>query len=353
MVRSIALAGLVIAGIGTAASQTPPVDSAQGAPSDSRGASSNHRFVKVAEGVYAAHPTPAMNVGSNTAVIVTDEGVMLVDSHITPATARALSSDIRSLTTQPVRWVVNTHYHYDHAHGNPAFGPDVTIIGHEFTRKMLAAPPLEDETYRTFVDGLPAQIDGLRKRLAAESDKSGVEAQLHRQIALAEGLKEVRSAPPNLTLGSSLTIYRGGREMQLLHLGRGHTGGDVVVYLPKERILCTGDLLTAGLSYMGDAYADEWAATLEKLKPLDFTTIIPGHGEVLQGKERVTQFQGYLRDVWDQVAALRRAGVSSADAATRVDLTAHRAAFPNITGPGADPAGVARQYRVMAEREGQ
>lgn len=111
--------------------------------------------------------------------------------------------------------------------------------------------------------------------------------------------------------------------------------------------------MTAGLSYTGDAYVDEWAATLEKLKPLDFTTIIPGHGDVLQGKDRLSQFQSYLRDVWDQVAAQRRAGASAADAAKRVDLSAHRAAFPNITGPGADPVGVARQYRVMAEREGQ
>lgn len=248
MVRSVALAGLVLAGLGTAALQMPP---------------SSHRFVKVAEGVYAAHPTPGMNVGSNTAVILTDEGVMLVDSHITPAAARTLLTDIRELTSQPVRWVVNTHYHYDHAHGNPAFGPDVTIIGHEFTRKMLAAPPLEDETYRTFVDGLPAQIDGLRKRLATELDKSALDAQLHRQVGLAEGIKEVRSSPPNLTLTSSLSLYRGGREIQLLHLGRGHTGGDLVVYLPKERILCSGDLLTAGLSYMGDAYGDEWVTTLE------------------------------------------------------------------------------------------
>lgn len=89
------------------------------------------------------------------------------------------------------------------------------------------------------------------------------------------------------------------------------------------------------------------------MKALDFTTIIPGHGEVVPGKERVTQFQGYLRDVWDQVAKLRRDGIAPADAAKRIDLTAHRGAFQNITGPGADPAGVARQYRVMAEREQQ
>lgn len=340
--RLLVLATVALAGIGALAWQAPSSPS-----------SPSHRFVKVADGVYAAHPTAAMNVGSNTAVIITTQGVMIVDSHITPAAARALVKDIRALTDQPVRWVVDSHYHYDHAHGNAAFGPDVTIIGHEFTRKMLLASPLDDETYRVFAEGLPEQIAGLRARVETETDKSGVAAQLRRQIELAEGLKEVTSAAPDLTLTTSMSIFKGGREIQLLHLGRGHTGGDVIVYLPQEKLVCAGDLLTAGLSYMGDAYVDEWVTSLERLKALDFETIIPGHGEVLKGREHLTNFQAYLRDAWDQVAALRRAGVSASDAAARIDLRRHSAAFPAIKAPGVDPAGVARQYRVMAEREGQ
>lgn len=337
--RASTLACIVLVGVGTAAPQQAPV--------------SNHRFVQVADGVYAAHPAPAMNVGSNTAVIVAGDGVMLVDSHITPAAARALVEDVETVTDKPVRWVVNTHHHYDHAHGNPAFGSDVTVIGHEFTRRILAAPPLQDDTYREFVEGLPGQIENLRSRAAISQDSVPLQQQLKRQVQLAEGLKEVRSSPPDVTLTQSMSVYRGDRELRLLHVGRGHTAGDVVVYLPREKILCTGDLLTAGLSYMGDAYADEWAQTLDHLEALDFDAVIPGHGEVLKGKAHLDGFRAYLKDFWEQVAALRREGVPATDAAKRVDLRRHQPAFPSITAQGADPAAVARQYRVMLERERQ
>ena len=101
-----------------------------------------HRFVKVADGVYAALATGAVATGSNSAIIVNAEDVMAVDSHITPAAARALVSEARMLTDRPVRYVVNTHFHFDHAHGNQIFPDDVLVIGHEFTREKLPGAPL-------------------------------------------------------------------------------------------------------------------------------------------------------------------------------------------------------------------
>ena len=81
-----------------------------------------------------------------------------------------------------------------------------------------------------------------------------------------------------------MTLHRGGREIRILFLGRGHTAGDVVVYLPKERIVATGDLLVNGTSYMGDAFVTEWIQTIETLKQLDFETVLPGHGARVQGQ---------------------------------------------------------------------
>ena len=81
-----------------------------------------------------------------------------------------------------------------------------------------------------------------------------------------------------------MTLFRGGREIQLLYFGRGHTDTDVVVFLPKERIVCTGDLMESVISYMGDAYLEEWPATLDRLMTLDFDTVMPGHGVVFKGK---------------------------------------------------------------------
>jgi glyoxylase-like metal-dependent hydrolase (beta-lactamase superfamily II) len=111
-----------------------------------------HRFQELAPGVYfagEAQPGPIM-VMSNALVIVNDEDVVVVDSHVTPAAARALIAAVATLTPKPITTLINTHYHFDHAHGNQAFPPGVAIVGHEFTREMLAGDPLKQRTYQFF-----------------------------------------------------------------------------------------------------------------------------------------------------------------------------------------------------------
>ena len=153
-----------------------------------------------------------------------------------------------------------------------------------------------------------------------------------------------------------MTLYRGGREIQILYFGRGHTGGDVVVYLPKEKVLFSGDLFVPNLGFMGDGFLDEWIVTLEELKKLDFDTVVPGHGEVVATgaaalKERIGFVQDYMRDLWKQANDLKRQGVSAADAAKRIDLTAHKTHFAQLTAVGVDARAVARIYQVVDGRE--
>jgi len=100
---------------------------------------------------------------------------------------------------------------------------------------------------------------------------------------------------------------------------------------------------------MGDGVFDEWITSLEALKKLDFDTVLPGHGVPFHGKELITAYQDYLRDLVRQVAALRKQGVSADEAAQKVDLTSHQKDFPQIQGPGADLRGVRRMYQWMDE----
>src|SRR6185295_18527217 len=156
-----------------------------------------------------------------------------VDDHVSPAAAWVLLDEIKSLTTKPVRTVINTHFHFDHAHGNQVFGKDVDIIGHEFTREMLLkGNPLLMPLYKGYVEGLPRQIEDLRQRVAAEPDATR-KAALQGQLESAENNRasqaELRPTPPNVTLRTQLTLYRGDREIQIRFLGRAHTAGDVVV----------------------------------------------------------------------------------------------------------------------------
>jgi glyoxylase-like metal-dependent hydrolase (beta-lactamase superfamily II) len=283
-----------------------------------------HTFSEIAPGVYSAIAPPSLNGGSNSAVIVNQDDVVVVDAHMTPEAGRVLLQDIKTLTNKPVRFLVDTHFHYDHTDGNQAFAPAVDIIGHEYTRDRLAAA-----TYTT---------SGMLGNVLASGN------------ALASSLKDLKPTPPNVTLNDRMTLWRGGREIRLLFLGRGHTGGDVVVYLPRERVVCTGDLLVNGIANLIDGFVNVWPDALEKLKPLDFTDVIPGHGEPFKGKERIEWFQAYLRDLWSQSRMLHDRGVPAAEAAKQVDLTSHRAHYPTITGPGVNPAYMTRIYQVIENR---
>ena len=311
-------------------------------------------FEKITDGVYYATASGAMITGSNDVVIVNDDDVMLVDAGVTPAVARALVQDVKLLTDKPVRWLVNTHFHYDHTDGNSIFGPEVQIIGHEYVRQaILNLDVLHREPFKTAQANLPDQIEALKKQVSAEKDAQQ-RATLQQQLAATEAeqkqFAEIKPTPPTMTYASNLTLIRGRREIRLLFLGRGHTPGDTVVFLPKERIVCTGDLMESRPAYMGDGIFDEWITTLDALKKLDFDTVLPGHGVPFHEKSLITAYQSYLKDLTAQVAKLRSQGMTADQAAQKVDLTSHKTDFPQITGPGADVRGVRRMYQWMDER---
>ena len=310
-----------------------------------------YKFEKIADGVYYA----TGGFGSNNVVIVNDQDVLVVDDGTTPAAARAFLEDIRKITNKPVRYVVNTHFHYDHTDGNSVFGPEVQIIAHEYVRTAITTfDVLNREPFITSQKtAVPARIDTLTKQIAAEKDPRK-KASLQKDLAAAQTtwnqLQEIKPTPPNVTYSSKMVLHKGAREIQLLFLGRGHTAGDTVVFLPAERIVCTGDLMESRLAYMGDAFFDEWVATLGALKNLDFAVVLPGHGAPFSDKSLITAFQSYLSDITKKVADLRAQGLTADQAASRVDLTSHSKDFPQITGPGADLRGVRRIYAWMDER---
>lgn len=311
-----------------------------------------YKFEKIADGVYYA----TGGFGSNNVVIINDADVLIVDTGTTPAAARAFVADIKMLTNKPVRYVVNTHWHFDHTDGNSIFGPDVQIIANDYVRTAISTfDVLHREPFLTSEgNSVPGQIETLGQQIAAEKDpsrKSQLQQQLYAVQQVLVQLKDIKPTPPNVTYSDKLILHRGDREIDLLFLGRGHTAGDTVVWLPKERIVCSGDLMESRIAYMGDGYFDEWVTTLDKLKNLDFTVDLPGHGVPFSDKGVVTEFQAYLRDLVTQVSALKAQGVLPEDAAQRVDLTAHAKYFPQITGPGADLRGVKRVYAWLDERD--
>jgi glyoxylase-like metal-dependent hydrolase (beta-lactamase superfamily II) len=307
------------------------------------------RFNKVREGVYHAIGTGSLAVVGNSSVIVNDNDVLIVDDHVSPAAAWVLLDEVKTLTKKPVTTVINTHFHFDHAHGNQIFDQSVQIIGHEFTRRMLVNNSTAMPLYQNYFTAMPGQIETLRKRIAEEKD-AAAKAKLQTQLQVTQNnyasQKELKLTPPNVTLTTQMTLFRGDREIQIRYLGRGHTAGDVVVFLPKERVVITGDFLTSGLSNMSDSYPEEWAASLDALKKLDFETVLPGHGEAFTDRAKIDYFQAYLRDVWTETSRLKKEGVSVEGAAKRVDMTKHKDRLP-IQAPGIPPIAATRIYDLL------
>jgi len=299
-----------------------------------------YTFSKIADGVFHAVGTGAMAVGANATVIVNADEVLLVDSHVSPAAAWALLKELRDITPKPVRYVVNTHFHYDHAHGNQVYGPGVEIIGHEFTRAaLLAGTSKTSASYKGLVRVLAQRDDSLRRMVAsARTDSARAAAQrgLLQVQRYQQAVDAVTPVPPDVTLSQQLTLIRGGREIRIVFLGRGHTGGDVVVHLPRERLLVTGDLVGSGLPYLGDGYIDEWATTLERLPSLGWDVLLPGHGAPVRDREQPRQLAALLRDFHRQATTLLDQGLSVDAVEARIDVRAHEGSYPSLANRTSD-----------------
>jgi glyoxylase-like metal-dependent hydrolase (beta-lactamase superfamily II) len=276
---------------------------------------------KVADGVHVAVAAPAYKVNCNTAIIENDDGVIVVDTHSKPSAARVIVERLREMTPKPVRYVVNTHFHWDHWHGNevyPAAYPHAEIVTNQITREAMVRKGLK--RIQDHVRAVPAEIAGLRAARDAAREPAE-RARLTENLTLAEAyLAEVsalRPALPGMVFEQTMKLYRRDREIHLLHLGRAHTEGDVFVYLPREKVVITGDVVIGWTPFMGDGYPEDWPGTLDRLAALDFTHMIMGHGEVA-GRDWLETFRGYVGDMVEAVRAEVHAGATVDEVKQRV-----------------------------------
>src|SRR5262245_45398408 len=253
--RGSVLAALVIGGALTAWI-APSSTNAQGA-------GVRHRMTKITETIYRADAPGTPGINSTSWAFINDADVLVTDSEGSPASARSLLAGVASVTSKPVRYLVDTHFHIDHAYGNSALPSSVQVIGSEFTRRMLLGPEArQGVTFKNFTDPMPGRIDALKKQVAAEPDPQK-QAALQSQLAAQEATLAVYSGnfplqAPNVTVRSAMSVWSGNKEFQIMWLGRAHTAGDLVVYVPSERAAATGDILfKATVGWQGDAFPND------------------------------------------------------------------------------------------------
>ena len=237
-------------------------------------------FTKLSDHAYAytAEGDP------NTGIIVGDDAVMVIDTQATPVMAQDVIRRIREVTDKPIKYVVLSHYHAVRVLGASAYQPEHIIASRD--------------TYDLIVE-------------RGEQDKASEIGRFPRLF------RAVESVPPGLTwptitFSGSLSIWLGSLEVQLLQLGRGHTKGDTVAWLPKERILFSGDLVEFDATpYAGDAYFRDWPATLDRIAALEPRALVPGRGAALNTPEQVQQGLQGTRDFIADVLACVEAGVAA------------------------------------------
>lgn len=229
-------------------------------------------------------------LGGNVGVLVTDAGVVVVDTMTWPRQGRLIRREIARLTDQPVVAIINTHYHLDHTHGNPAFPAGTKVVA---TAKTL-------EHLRTLDAGFwrdPPARDLLPNELV--------------------------DVQPHDPADNKWTLSLGGKTIEATWLGRGHTDGDLVVRFVEDRVLQTGDLFFNGFWPNIDLEAGGsvrwWPSTLDGVLDLDFDTVIPGHGPVATRAD-LERFRDFMESLWRQTSTLAAHGGSLADARAQVDL---------------------------------
>jgi cyclase len=206
-------------------------------------------IVELTDGVFARLHEGLTNAG----ILIGDDSVLVIDSLRVPSFGRDLIADVKHLTDKPIQYVVDTHSHWDHSWGNEEF-PDSTIIGHT--------------NCRTEMLDLDAR-EWWMERVVSANDPWSEEA------------KGVRITPPDLTFDTSMSLYFGGRQVDLIYLGRAHTSGDIFIHLPEEKLLFTGDVAQdGGVPFMLDGYAKDWVETDSRLAELSAERFMAGHGPV-------------------------------------------------------------------------
>ncbi len=281
--------------------------------------------VEVADGVHVFMTSPYGDVGldGNSVVIVSNDGVLVFDTNGTPAAAEAVLAQIRKLTNQPVRYVVNSHWHWDHWYGAEVYRkafPGVRVITHEKTRALMTGPALAFN--QPGLDAqLPGYLDDLAKRVSEAEAASPPPASLARmKTALSMGrffLEQKRSVQhtfADVTFADRLTLHMGEREIEVRNHGRAVTPGDAYLYLPKEKIVVTGDLLVNPIGFALGVYPSGWLDTLERIDGLEATVWIPGHGEPLRDKKLLHATMEVFRELLRQGKEARAKGLSPKEA---------------------------------------
>lgn len=289
-----------------------------------KSAAPNFNVVKVADGVYACirKEPPSLWFNPNNIFIIGKHGVIVVDANISSAYTREVIAALRKITDKSVKYVINTHWHEDHIIGNRAYReayPGVKFIAQRSTLTDL--PTIGATNRKGSVANGTGFIQFLRGQIAKGENLDGAKITDEERAGYASDAALVESylaesadfqiIMPDILVDDRMVLDEDGRQIELLFLGRAHTGADLVVRLPRENIVMCGDLIVYPVPLVGStAYPLEYGASLEKLLALNPKVLIPGHGPIMRDTNYLQQKIRLLGSIKQQVLAAVARGES-------------------------------------------
>jgi cyclase len=302
------------------------------------------RMEKVADGIYAIVHENATDAWphSNTGVVVGDDSVLVVDSTYLPSRAKADIALIRKVTDKPVKYLVMTHWHFDHNNGNSVYRdefPGISIVSERRTRDYIDLNSTWWPKFSTAADSdRRASLTKLEKQLAENKNEEGKEltAQERKDLQKAipqrkaelEELAKLEMVAPNLVFDRALTLHVGKRRVELRDMGRANSPNDVTIYVPDQKVLFTGDIVVQSpLPFFGASWPVSWVDVLKEIEATPIAAIVPGHGPVMRDHSYVTRLRELMQDVNAHVEALLRQGKTLAQIQAAVDLSKYRTGF--------------------------
>ena len=280
---------------------------------------------KVTNGVYFARARPQAMLNCNAAIFVRSKDVVVVDAHSKPSAAASLIGQMkREITSKPVRYVINTHFHTDHIQGDHAYrltGEKVDFIASAATRQLMAS--LAVDRMKASVGEVPQQIDALRDQ-GAHATSAGEKAfcadQIRQLQAYQAELKDFAPELPTITFDKSYLLQDPAFDLHIEFHGHAHTAGDVVVYCPQERVVATGDVIHGFLPNIADGFPRLWPSTIDSIGAADFNTILPGHAAIQTGRTEMINLRNYIEELTGRVEQSKKAGLTLAEMQQRMTV---------------------------------
>lgn len=295
-------------------------------------------LVKVGDGVFAAIAKTGGLATGNAGFVAGDSGVLLVDTTLTPQAVEDLIAVVAAETKQPIKYAMNTHYHLDHSGGNQVLtARGVPIIAHD---RLMEWQTVKNRRFLPFTEELQKRRDAAVKQLSEiPADQADKRAPVERQIRRFDALLTIKLTTPTMTFGAgSVHLHLGNREVVLFTLP-GHTGGDVLAYVPDANVVFMGDMgWRKTLPNLVDATVNDWIPSLDKLLTQYPTAkFVPGHGEVASAAE-VREFRDYLDDLRTRVKQAIADGLTIEQAKEQLKLPEKYKdfGFQNFAGPNVE-----------------